>query len=65
MLYAPDPLQSVKQMTDLTETYHEQHNTRGQVPFTTVNFTANTRVAGISDLEETSGPFKAESSKPV
>jgi len=65
-LSAPDPLQSVKQLTDLTETYHEQHATRGQqVSFTTVNFTTNTRVVGISDLQETRGSFNAESSKSV
>jgi hypothetical protein len=25
VLSAPDPLQSVKQLTDFTETYHDQH----------------------------------------
>jgi hypothetical protein len=66
MLSVPDPLQSVKQLTDLTETYHEQHATRGQqVSFTTVNFTTNTSVVGISDLQQTRGSFNAGSSKSV
>jgi hypothetical protein len=63
---ASDTLQSLKQLTDLTETYHEEHATRGQqASFTTVNFTANTGVAGISDLQETRGSFNAGSSKSV
>jgi putative IMPACT (imprinted ancient) family translation regulator len=57
VLPAPDPLQSMKQLTVLIETYHEQHATRGHVSFATVNFTTNTTIVGISDLQETRGSF--------
>jgi len=47
VLPASDPLQSVKLLTDLIETYDEQHATRGQqVSFTTVNFTTSTKSRG-------------------
>jgi hypothetical protein len=66
MLRAPDPVQSVKQLTDLTETAREQHATTGQqVSLTTVNFTANTKVVRISNLQQTPGSFNAGSWKSV